>query len=170
MGNLAQEAPHPFVHWRKYTPLGPWSYLNSRILFGLVHSILLCLFFLPALTAAGAASFSSPWRIPAVTGYLCFTTFTLRSAAEAGVRHDRAAGPLGYLIYLLLLGAYLVVSTLKFPEWSSISTLKMLCGAEGVFSQKILVKTAAVHLLFGTGGYGISIHRLYRTVRVLRAS
>lgn len=171
LDRIPRETGYSFIKWLRYTPVGPFSYLNARICFHFVHVFLLVMLILPALVLAGAASMISPVQILSVAGFLGLISFCQRVAAEAGRRDDKTTGSLGFLVYVILLVSYLLLTLATFPEWSAVNVLRVLSTAgAGEFGRHAVLKTATLHLVLGVFGYAISIWRLRRCVRVERAS
>ena len=91
--------------------------------------------------------------------------------AEAGRRSDRATGSLGFLIYILAIILFMLLTFATFPEWNPVKVLRNLSvnGAEEI-SRSSLLKTGALHLFLALSGYAVSAWRLSRAARVVKAS
>ncbi len=171
LDRISRKPGYSFARWIQYTPVGTLSYLNARIAFHLVHTILLVFLALPFLTLAAVGSLSSPFQALWAAAYLAFVSFCQRVMAEAGRRSDRATGSLGFLIYILAIILFMLLTFSTFPEWNPVKVLRNISvnGAEKP-SLSSLLKTGALHLLLALSGYAVSAWRLNRAARVVKVS
>ncbi|RKX72347.1 MAG: hypothetical protein DRP60_13835 [Spirochaetes bacterium] len=165
------EPGYTFDRWIRFTPVGTFAYLHGRLLFHFIHTIVLVCLMLPLLTIAGAGSLASFGQSLYIAGVFVFVSFCQRVAAEAGRNPVRITGPLGYLVYILALIMYLMLTFTSFPEWSVIRVLSQLSvNRGGALNHSSLLKTGALHLILAAAGYAVAIWRLHRAARVARVS
>lgn len=170
LDRLPGEPGYAFDRWIRFTPVGVFSYLHGRILFHLVHSLLLALLVLPSLLIAATGSLALPRQALSVLGILFFISLCQRIASEAGRRTTGPTGSLAYLVYFLVLISYLLLSFATLPQWSVIRILQEITTNRGGGLRRIsLIKTLSLHLIIAVLGYVLTIWRLSRTARVARA-
>ncbi len=171
LDRIPREAGYAIIRWIRYTPVGTFSYLQARVRFHFVHSVLMAFLALPSLILAGAGSLSSPLSVLSAAAFLAFISFCQRVATEAGRRSDRTTGSLGYLIYFLVLLSFMLLTFATFPEWNPLSVLRNISvnGGEEL-TRSSLIKTSTLHLFLALSGFSISAWRLSFAARVVRAS
>ncbi len=163
------EPGYSFERWIRFTPVGTFAYLHGRLLFHFIHTLFLVCLMLPLLTIAGAGSLAPFRQSLYIAGILVFVSFCLRVAAEAGRNSARGTGPLGFLVYILLLISYLILTFTTFPESSIIRVLSHFSTNRGeALSHSSLIKTGVLNLLLAAIGYAVTILRLHRAARVVR--
>jgi hypothetical protein len=111
-----------------------------------------------------------PGQVLSVAGYLFVISVSQRIAAEAGRKTSGSTSSLVYLVYFLVLLAYLLLSNAVVPDWSVVAVLRELSTNRAAdLSLPVLLRTLILHLVIAGAGYLAALWRLSRAARVVRA-
>lgn len=168
MDQIPRKPGYTFVHWYRYTPAGPLSYMAGRLLFHIVHSGLLTLMLLPSLAVAAIPSRARPGEILGLAGFILFSSFCFRAAAEAGRSTYRNTGSSAYLSFFLLFIAFMIATYSGLPGWSPVTVLQVLSDPARSDGWMILKNILSL-LVVAMAGSGLALRRLYQAVHVEEA-
>ena len=165
LDRISREPGHPFVRWIRYTPVSPAAYLAERFLFHLVHTLLLLILIWPSLFLAATAAQVPLATTLSVAAYLGLLSLCLRLMAEAGRRLDRPTGPLGYLVYVILLVSFSLLVNATFREWSFVRAMGAIMDP-AQDAHALVVRTCSLHAAMVIPAMGILLGRLRFAARI----
>lgn len=159
-------APHPFVRWIRFTPVGSGSYLVGRQLFHLVHTLLFAILVSPFLAVAGALSGMPPGAVLLGVAALSGILLCYRFAAEGFRSLDQPTGVLPPLFFDAALVAYLLLTASPAPRWNAAVLLSDLASSgPGGLADGQVIRTFGLHLVLAIIGTVIAAVRLFRRSR-----
>ena len=159
-------APHPFVRWIRFTPVGPGAYLAGRLLFHLIHTVLFVTLVTPFLAVAGALTGIPPVRVLAAIAFLAFFLLCYRCTAEGFRSLDRPTGILPPLLFDSAVVAYLLLTAAPAPRWSAAILISgLVSGASEFLDVGAAMRTLGLHVLAAAAGIAIAAVRMTRRDR-----
>lgn len=159
---------HAFVHWYRYTPAGPMTFLAGRLLFHLVHSFILVVMILPFLAVAAIPSEAKAGEVVVLAAWMLLFSVCLRAAAEGGRSTVKFNPSVAFMAYFLLFIAFAIAGYSSFRSWSAVAALVVLSEPART-DGTLIYRASVIMLLLALAGGITSWLRLRNAVRIEEA-